>query len=134
MTSRDGRSKRRAENGAVRESSPMSVFRSVSMIDVLEQDPRPAFVVDLYKYGETSDEPTLVPIFCNKAFREQRGLGEVIRGQIAPVDYGQPSASTYGAFARWVIRKDGLDVIPRGFSCESINHIDTIVTCFCTRP
>ena len=134
MTSHDEGAARGVWSAANFEDNAMAIFRSVSMIDVLEQDPRPAFVVDLYKYGETSDEPTLVPIFCNKAFREQRGLGEVIRGQIAPVDYGQPSASTYGAFARWVIRKDGLDVIPRGFSCESINHIDTIVTCFCTRP
>jgi hypothetical protein len=96
----------------------MSIFRSVSMIDVLEQDPRPAFVLDLNSYNsEASDDLILNPIFCNKAFKEQSGLVQVVRGQSPPTDYGQPSASTYCAFAKWAVRND-VSEVPRGFICK----------------
>jgi hypothetical protein len=93
------------------------------MIDVLEQDPRPAFVVDLYDYSNGSvdgSEGALVPIFCNKAFREQPGLLDIVRGQSSPIDYGQPSSSTYVAFAKWTVQKDSPDV-PRGFSYDGMS-------------
>jgi hypothetical protein len=101
----------------------MSIFRSVSMIDVLEQDPRPAFVVDLYDYSDgfaNGVDGALVPIFCNKAFRENQGLLDIVRGQSSPIDYGQPSSSTYAAFATWAVQNDGPDV-PRGFSYDGMS-------------
>ena len=98
----------------------MSIFRAVSMIDVLDQDPRPAFVVDLFEYGDILEEFALVPIFCNKALRDQAGLVDVVRGQSTPADYGQPSASTYSAFAKWAVQRDAADV-PRGFSYDGMS-------------
>src|SRR5690349_13059373 len=71
------------------------------MLDVLEQDPRPAFVLNLHEYVNPASEACLNPLFFNLASREQPGLLAIIRGQSSPVDYGQPSASTYATFARW---------------------------------
>lgn len=117
MSSRDGRPTRK--HGAACDPSPMSVFRSVSMIDVLQQDPRPALILDLHEHSEQLDDAILEPLFYNKAF-EQAGLLEVVRGQSSPLEYGQPSSSTYAAFSRWAVQKDSPDV-PRGFSYNGMS-------------
>ena len=83
MASRSVGAELLAQDGVSLQHSAMSIFRSVSMIDVLGQDPPPAFVLDLHDYvndlRQAEDAP-LRPIFCNTAFREQTGLLEIVCG------------------------------------------------------
>jgi hypothetical protein len=120
MRLHDVSSQQPAQDDGANESNPMSVFQSVSMIDVLEQDPRPAFVLDLFAYGSQSDDCRLKPIFCNASFRGQHGLLDVVNGQSAPDDYGQPSSSTYASFARWALERGDMGV-PRGFIYDGMS-------------
>jgi hypothetical protein len=120
MPSRVTRSMQPGQDDPVRDDDPMSVLQSVSMIDVLEQDPRPAFVLDLFEYSGHTADNVLRPIFCSHAFREQIGLLDVVSGRSAPNDYGQPSSSTYSAFVRWALERLASDV-PKGFSYDGMS-------------
>ena len=120
MTSRQVGAERSARHGSAGELTPMSIFRSVSMIDVLEQDPRPAFVLDLHDCCTQTDNASLNPIFCNLAFRDQPGLHDIVCGHSSPADYGQPSATTYASFTAWAVQKDRPDV-PRGFNYDGMS-------------
>lgn len=104
----------------------MAVFRSVSMIDVLEQDPRPAFVLDLAAYRNATEDVVLNPIFCNAAFRAQRGLLDVVSGNSPPDDYGQPSTSTYTSFVRWALETAHAGV-PRGFVYDGMSWTSAVI-------
>lgn len=78
--------------------SPSQILRSISMIDVLEQDPRPAFVLDL---EANTSGTSLQPVFQNRALRNAPGLIDVVTGDSPPDTYGQTALATYSAFKRW---------------------------------
>jgi hypothetical protein len=79
--------------------SPLEIFQSITMIEVLEQDPRPAFVLDL---DNSNLGGRIHPVFLNRAFRNAR-LIDVITGIVPPDTYGQSSHLTYSAFSKWTL-------------------------------
>jgi hypothetical protein len=82
------------------DGSATQIFQSITMVDVLEQDPRPAFVVDLEDKANAS---TLRPIFYNRSFKNIPGLIDVVVGQSPARAYGQSSYQTYTSFMKWAI-------------------------------
>jgi hypothetical protein len=99
------------ETDAVEMGSPYQIFRSITMIDVLEQDPRPAFVIDL---EDNTIRTSLQPVFQNRAFRNVPGLTEVVTGISPPDTYGQAALSTYAVFKKWASDPTGAQQ-PAGF-------------------
>jgi hypothetical protein len=83
--------------------SPLQVFQSITMIEVLEQDPRPAFVLDL---NNKSLGNRLRPVFLNRALRNA-SLVDVVTGVVPPDTYGQSSHRTYSAFSKWTLTSNG---------------------------
>ncbi|KAF2419904.1 hypothetical protein EJ08DRAFT_702707 [Tothia fuscella] len=75
-------------------------FQSLTMIEVLEQDSRPAMVLDL-EVDKTC--LNLKPVFQNRALRETHGLIDILTGDVPPDLYGQPVSSTYSAFKTWAL-------------------------------
>jgi hypothetical protein len=80
--------------------SPLQSFRSITMEDVLEQDPRPAFVLDLE--DENIGDKVLHFVFQNRALRNS-DLEDVLSGVVPPNTYGQSSHQTYSAFHKWAL-------------------------------
>jgi len=70
------------------------------MVDVLDQDPRPAFVLDL---EDKSSSVSLQPVFHNQALKNLTGLIEVVAGVLPPDPYGQPAPQTYAVFMQWAL-------------------------------
>jgi hypothetical protein len=86
------------QHGCPRED-PLQIFQSITMIDVLEQDPRAAFVLDLEHHNIGSG---LKIVFQNRALKKA-GLEDIITGVVPPNTYGQSSHSTYAAFKNWAL-------------------------------
>lgn len=78
-----------------------SIFQSITMVDVLEQDPRPAFVVDL-TCDNASDPSPIDPVFFNIALKQANNLLDVVTGQRDPSTYGSSPSPGYSAFKEWV--------------------------------
>jgi hypothetical protein len=79
--------------------TPLQVFQSITMIDVLEQDARPAFVLDL-ENNNTGNRLNFV--VQNRALRTA-GLENVLAGVVPPDTYGQSAHLTYAAFKNWAL-------------------------------
>jgi hypothetical protein len=79
--------------------APLRIFQSITMIDVLEQDPRAAFVLDL---EDSNIGNSLNIVFQNHALRKA-GLEDVLTGVVPPDTYGQGSHLTYATFRNWAL-------------------------------
>lgn len=90
-------------------------FNSLSITEILDQDPRPAFVIDLDSDDTvTTDAKSLSPIFCNAALRVHERLFDVVVGHDTA-----SSPTAYGDFRTWATGStefdDSKDVFPNTF-------------------
>ncbi|KAK7193706.1 hypothetical protein DPSP01_000261 [Paraphaeosphaeria sporulosa] len=94
--------------------------------EVLDQDPRPTFVLDLdsdhLDYSET--KTAIRPIFCNAALRLHDQLLDKITGSGPKSDHPQPAQTPYLRFKSWVTSvsefDDSRDVYPQTFLHEGM--------------
>ncbi|KAK7750759.1 hypothetical protein SLS62_007311 [Diatrype stigma] len=98
-------------------------FSSLSITEILDQDPRPTFVIDLDPDDSvTTNAKSLSPIFCNSALRVHESLFDVVVGRDAAY-----SPAVYENFSTWATgpTKSGSskDVVPR--SCQFFDLIWT---------
>lgn len=97
----------------------LSEFDGLSITELLDQDSRPTFVIDLDPDEEiTIDAKRIIPIFCNAALRSHERLQDVILGQYAN-DARIPGPPSYEDFSTWAtgVTKfdDSKDVFPLSF-------------------
>lgn len=88
-------------------------FVSVPLVDFLDLDPRPVFVVDLstrsYSSSSVSSAPTsptpqsLHIIYYNKALQDAGNLLDILEGSVPTSPYGQPAWVTYPVFRAWIL-------------------------------
>jgi hypothetical protein len=90
----------------------------VSLREVLDQDSRPTFVLDLdsdyIDYG--SDHEAIQPLFCNAALRQHNRLLDSIADPNAEVTGDEDNGTTYQEFMSWATGAtkfdDSRDVFP----------------------
>ncbi|KAH8197320.1 hypothetical protein TruAng_008524 [Truncatella angustata] len=93
-------------------------FNHVHVTEILDQDSRPTFVIDL---DPDHDAPFpldgLTPVFCNSALRFHERLMDVINGTIGQVELN--TADTYQDFRSWATgvtkHDDSMDCFPLSF-------------------
>ncbi|KAH8682652.1 aerobic respiration control sensor protein arcB [Xylariales sp. PMI_506] len=96
-------------------------FDSLSITEVLNQDSRPTFVIDLDPDKDIpANADTVEPIFCNSALGLHERLLEIVLGQAAnKADRDPITGSNYGDFKAWStgVTKfdDSKDVFPLSF-------------------
>jgi signal transduction histidine kinase/CheY-like chemotaxis protein len=113
-----------AESVPPSDNSSFHAFQSISIVDVVEQDPRPAFVVDLKSQVLHT---SLDPIFTNSAFQGIHDLYDVVVGRASPSPYGQPSTQTYSAFKKWVLDVRGGDLPAHLFVYNGISWTGMLI-------
>jgi hypothetical protein len=102
------------------EQDAFNELNSIPLNDILDQDSRPTFVLDLdsdrIDYGLRKDE--LRPIFSNSALRFHETLLEKVTGVVDPMQTGDTGA-TYLEFHSWATSwskfDDSRDVFPLTF-------------------
>ncbi|ORY61513.1 aerobic respiration control sensor protein arcB [Pseudomassariella vexata] len=97
----------------------LNEFNLVNITEVLDQDSRPTFAVDLDPdEGTTINTERIWPIFCNSALRSHERLLDVVLGK-STEDQAGTTASSYEDFSIWAtgVTKfdDSKDVFPLQF-------------------
>jgi len=82
-------------------SHSLGPLQAVGMLDLLESDRRPTFVVDLETNLPTSIGP-LCPIFYNQTLRSFPSLQNAICDDSGVRDFHWPTDQSYADFRRWV--------------------------------
>ncbi|PKS05150.1 hypothetical protein jhhlp_008517 [Lomentospora prolificans] len=95
-------------------------FGSLIITEVLDQDSRPTFVIDLDPdEGLTVGAGRILPIFCNTALRLHEKLLDVVLGREPEELPSDPEKPTYESFSSWatgVTKFDSSrDVFPQSF-------------------
>lgn len=95
-------------------SAALQEFDDIGIREILDQDSRPTFVIDLDPDLDLTPGSTLLPLFGNTAIRTYERLWDVVCG----VAHGEPSsnASTYKDFQTWIKSRtafdDSADIFP----------------------
>jgi PAS domain S-box-containing protein len=105
--------------GDARYTKVLIEMNAVTLTEVLEQDSRPTFVIDLDPDLDIAITPDMLsPIFCNIALRSYDRLLEVVGGETT-IESTDTSAATYADFIAWarsVTRHDdSMDIFPLSF-------------------
>ncbi|KAK7730806.1 hypothetical protein SLS57_001640 [Botryosphaeria dothidea] len=91
------------------------LFNGVPLIDFLDLDARPTFVVDLLAKSTPPKTSSSVPtssdrlpqslpiIYYNQALQDAGNLLEVVEGNAPSSPYGQPAWVTYPVFRAWIL-------------------------------
>ncbi|CAI4212139.1 unnamed protein product [Parascedosporium putredinis] len=98
----------------------LAEFSSLSIVEVLDQDSRPTFVIDLDPdEGITVGSRRIQPVFCNAALRLHEKLFDTVTGKApddALHDADKPSYEDFSSWATGVTRFDSSrDVFPQSF-------------------
>ena len=92
-------------------SHSLGSLEAVGMLDLLENDRRPTFVVDLETNLPTSNGP-LCPIFYNETLRNFPSLQNAICDDSGVRDLHWPTGQSYADFRRWVGQRHDNTVVP----------------------
>lgn len=98
----------------------LAEFSSLSIVEVLDQDSRPTFVIDLDPdEGITVGSRRIQPVFCNAALRLHEKLFDTVTGKApddALDDADKPSYEDFSSWATGVTKFDSSrDVFPQSF-------------------
>lgn len=96
-------------SSAARSSSPevhgagsMGMLSSIGIIELLEQDERPTFIVDLADAGNYGPG-NLNTVFANSSLRAYSGLHDLVSGSSMDESPGQTTPNTFLQFKSWVL-------------------------------
>ncbi|TKA79553.1 hypothetical protein B0A55_02743 [Friedmanniomyces simplex] len=95
-------------SGGGRSSSPdlsgspgeIGLLNSIGVIELLEQDERPTFIVDLAESGNYGPGQ-LHPVYANSSLRSYMGMLELVNGTAS--DDASPGPKTYLQFKSWLL-------------------------------
>ncbi|KAF1939000.1 hypothetical protein EJ02DRAFT_457342 [Clathrospora elynae] len=125
----------RATSPDARESSdPLRILGSVGIVELLEQDGRPTFIVDIgddvanYTPGSTS----LQVLFANSALRSSPSLWESVAGKPSEPTADEPTPHATHQFRRWLLstpnQGENADVNP-----SPVEHGGMVWSCYTLR-
>lgn len=99
-----------------------SVLNSIGVIELLDQDERPTFIVDLADSTNYRDG-ILQPLFVNQSLRAHAGLEWIITGN-APTEGAAPGSQTFSQFKSWLLsvaaNGESLAVCPPSFVYSNV--------------
>jgi hypothetical protein len=101
--------------------APADELNALGVKEVLDQDSRPTFVIDLDpdEEGIITSANTILPVFCNAALRSHERLYDALVGQDAKGLFNTRDHPTYDEFKSWAtgVTKfdDSKDVFPLSF-------------------
>lgn len=114
-------------------NDPLRLLGSVGIVELLEQDTRPTFIVDI---GDVTTHPPasswLQILFANSALRSNRTTWELVAGKLTDISGDDPVAHASSQFKGWllstVIQGESLDVNP-----SPVEHGGIIWSCYTLR-
>lgn len=93
-------------------SSALQQLDAIGLVELLEHDGRPTFILDL---EARLDDTKLQPVFCNASLRSSPGLQEVVFGTTQlHLECGLCESRTYSEFKEWASNSTGHAVSPDG--------------------
>ncbi|KAF9728942.1 hypothetical protein PMIN02_010308 [Paraphaeosphaeria minitans] len=98
-------------------NDPLRLLASVGIVELLEQDPRPTFIVDIGHVANYElDDPGLQILFANSALRSSSTTWELVAGKSFSLTGDDPTAHASTQFKGWLlstaIQGESLDVNP----------------------
>lgn len=102
-------------NGSALEPSPaLQQLDAIGLVELLEHDGRPTFILDLEARVE---DTKLEPVFCNASLRSSIGIQEVIFGTTQlQLECGLHESRTYSEFKEWALNSIGHAISADGSS------------------
>lgn len=114
-------------------SDPLRLLGSVGVVELLEQDNRPTFVVDIGdSINVTASSSNLQILFANSALRLSSSTWELVVGKLSDPTGEEPTAHASNQFRGWllstVIQGDYLDLNP-----PPVEHGGIVWSCYTLR-
>lgn len=97
--------------GIVEKSDPLRLLGSCGIVELLEHDPRPTFVVDVGDVTTSTLHSFALPIlFANNAIRTNPSIWElVVGGNLSNSTGDEPTAHASNLFKEWLLNAVGQD-------------------------
>lgn len=114
-------------------NDPLRLLGSVGVVELLEHDNRPTFIVDVGdSANHANDTPGLQILFANSALRSNPIMWELVAGKPSNISGEDPTALASGQFKSWllstVIQGESLDVNP-----SPVEHGGIVWSCYTLR-
>ncbi|CAI6339440.1 unnamed protein product [Periconia digitata] len=94
----------RLESPDTREKSdPLRLLGSIGIVELLENDPRPTFVVDIGEANSTAESFGLQILFANGALRANPPIWNLVAGKPSVSATDEPAAHASGQFKNWIL-------------------------------
>ena len=115
-----------------RDSDPLRLLGSVGIVELLEQDNRPTFIVDIGDQANYAPDARLQIIFANSALRSSPHMWELVAGKLPASLSDDPTMHASNQFKGWllstVIQGERLDVNP-----PPVEHGSMVWSCYTLR-
>ncbi|KAF2268358.1 hypothetical protein CC78DRAFT_22326 [Lojkania enalia] len=114
-------------------NDPLRLLGSVGIIELLEQDTRPTFIVDISEPSNYTLDPTNLQIlFANSALCSNSSLWDLVTGKFSTNWPDNPTTHASTQFKGWLLSTDAqgasLDINP-----SSVEHGGTLWSCYTLR-
>ena len=114
-------------------NDPLRLLGSVGIVELLEQDNRPTFIVDIGdNVNHAHENSGLQILFANSALRSKPMMWELVAGKPSSASGEDPTALASGQFKSWllstVIQGESLDVNP-----SPVEHGGIVWSCYTLR-
>jgi hypothetical protein len=114
-------------------NDPLRLLGSVGVVELLEQDTRPTFVVDI---GDTANHsPAQTPLqilFANSALRSNIPIWDLVAGKTLDQSSDEPTVHASTQFRGWllstIVQGESLDINP-----PPVEHGGTVWSCYTLR-
>jgi hypothetical protein len=92
-------------NDSRESSDPLRLLASVGVIELLELDARPTFIVDIGDEANYAPDPSSLQIlFANSALRSSPTTWELVVGKVSSSASDEPRAHASNQFRRWLLK------------------------------
>ncbi|KAJ4292756.1 hypothetical protein N0V90_009419 [Kalmusia sp. IMI 367209] len=114
-------------------NDPLRLLGSVGVVELLEQDTRPTFIVDMGDVANYApDSSALQILFANHALRSSSPTWELVAGRLSNLSGDEPTAHASNQFKGWllstVIQGESPDVNP-----PPVEHGGMVWSCYTLR-
>ncbi|KAF2677807.1 hypothetical protein K458DRAFT_318624 [Lentithecium fluviatile CBS 122367] len=113
-------------------NDPLRLLGSVGIVELLEQDNRPTFIVDIGATGYALTSSGLQILFANSALQSSLSTWELVAGKLSSPSSSEPTAHASNQFRGWllstVIQGENLDVNP-----PPVEHGGIVWSCYTLR-
>ncbi|KAJ4365499.1 hypothetical protein N0V95_000434 [Ascochyta clinopodiicola] len=118
---------RASPSDARERSDPLKLLGSVGVVELLEHDARPTFIVDMGDYTNYApDSPSLHVLFANSALRANSSIWDTIAGKSSEHSTDEASSLASHQFRAWLLstatKGDEQDTTPVLLEHHGIDH------------